>query len=166
MLRAPILVLLLAVALAACSREADRVPPPDPMPADSASVAVDTLAAEPPVGTDTVASLPADPAKAQALDAALDTLDAFVQVLETIEGPIAAWNGAAEAARLLRYLEANQEAFVLDESPEDAARRYPQQVARLQRLEARRAAELERIGEDPAALRMLVQEMAEANAAQ
>ena len=158
--------LLLTASLAACAREADRSQPAlstltvDPLAPDTADVATaDTVA------NDTTVyplSPEADPAKARALDTALDTLDAFVQVLERVAGPINAWNQAAEAARLLRYLERNQAAFALDET--DAARRYPQQVARLQRLEARRAAELERIGEDPVALRMLVQEMAAADA--
>lgn len=154
--------LLLAFALAACTREADRARPEPPAPTAD-TLAADTSAS---ADVDTVEAVPLDqdPAKLAALNTALDTLEAFVEVLERVEGPINAWNQAADAARLLRYLEQNQAAFVLNEPEDVAARRYPAQVARLNELEARREAELKRIGEDRVAARVLVEEMAKADA--
>ncbi len=152
----------LAATLAACSREADRAPRSPDAIVDS--VAADSLpvVAPAPVADTTAPALDADPAKVAALNVALDTLEAFVAVLEQVEGPITAWNLGAEAARLLGYLERNQETFALDET--DAARRYPAQVDRLNRLENRREAALERIQADPATARVLVEEMAKAEA--
>ena len=106
----------------------------------------------------------ADSGRAQALGVALDSLEAFVVVLEQIEGPIAAWNRAEDAARLLRYLEQNSGAFALDMSQEEATQRYPEQVQRLNELEARRTAELERINQDGVSGRVLAEEMAKADA--
>ncbi len=155
-------VLLFALLFAACQREADRVRPDEPAPA------ADTLAADSSqavaIDTTEVAPLEQDPAKLAALNTALDTLEAFIVVLERVEGPINAWNQAAEAARLLRYLERNQAAFMMEEPEAEAARRYPEQVARLNRLEARRETELKRIGEDRIAAQVLVEEMAKADA--
>ncbi len=165
MARSLITVVLFAVALAACGREADRARPEPAASAVDAPLADTSALAETDTAEARLPALEADPAKARALDVALDTLEAFVQVLERVKGPINAWNQAAEAARLLRYLEQNQAAFALDEPEEDAARRYPRQIARLRRLEERREAELKRIGEDPVATQVLVEEMAKAEAA-
>jgi hypothetical protein len=114
---------------------------------------------------DTLEEAGPERARAEALNVALDSLEALVITLERIEGPIAAWNHAGEAARLLRYLEQNRADFALDMSEEEAVRRYPVQISRLNALEARRAAELERIGEDRTAMQVLLEEMAKANAA-
>lgn len=100
-----------------------------------------------------------DSERLRAFDTALDSLEALVRTLERIEGPIAAWNRADAAARLLRYLEANRDAFALDMTEAEAARRYPGRIGRLNALEARRTAELERINEDPATMQVLLEEM-------
>jgi hypothetical protein len=147
--------LLVAVSLAACVD--------DPAPADTPTPA----AAPPPAAVDTVTADPVpevEPERLRAFEMALDSLDALVRTLERIEGPIAAWNQAGEATRLLRYLEANRDAFALNMTEAEAARRYPAQVGRLNALEARRAAELQRINEDPVVARVLMQEMAKAAA--
>ncbi len=156
------LLVFAAILLAACGAE--------PAPAESADVEAtvsdvltDTLTLDPPPETE--GETEADPTRVQALDTALDSLAAFVGVLEQIDGPIAAWNRAAEAARLLRYLEQNRAAFALDMSKEEAMQRYPEQIRRLNALEARRSTELVRIDEDPVAGRVLVEEMAKADAA-
>ena len=161
MIRLLCLLIFAAVLLAACGAE--------PAPAESADVdatvsdvLTDTLTLDPPPEMEVEAG---DPTRAQALDTALDSLAAFVGVLEQIDGPIAAWNRAAEAARLLRYLEQNRAAFALDMSKEEAMERYPEQIRRLNALEARRSTELVRIDEDPVAGRVLVEEMAKADAA-
>lgn len=150
---------LAVVLLAACGAEPDRT-----APAVAEATVPDAL-------TDTVIADPlpnaeadADP-KARALDVALDSLEAFVGVLARVEGPVAAWNRAEDAARLLRYLEQNRAAFALDMSEEEAMERYPEQIRRLRELEARRSAELERINQDAVAGRVLVEEMAKADAA-
>lgn len=148
--------LLLLLALMACSDAPEHTASPSPVdgPADpetSAEVAADTLGE-------------ADPARLRALNTALDSLETLVITLERIEGPIAAWNHAGEAARLLRYLERNRASFAFDVSEEEATRRYPTQVSRLNALEARRTAELERIGEDPVAMQVLLEEIAKADA--
>ncbi|MEM1043827.1 MAG: hypothetical protein AAGI91_14515 [Bacteroidota bacterium] len=162
---------LIVLCLAACTREADRArPSAEPAgtvaTADSSTLVAADTAAQSLAARDTTEAEPLeqDPAKLAALNMALDTLEAFVGVLERIEGPINAWNQAAEAARLLRYLEQNQPAFAMEEPENAAAQRYPEQVARLNRLEARREAELRRIGEDRVAAQVLVEEMAKANA--
>ena len=148
-------VLVLAAALAGCGAEPDRAEAPPPTgteaPVPPGAAPADTLGE-------------ADPARLRALNTALDSLETLVITLERIEGPIAAWNRASEAARLLRYLERNRSAFALDMSEEEAARRYPTQISRLNALEARRAAELERIGEDPVAMQVLLEEIAKADA--
>jgi hypothetical protein len=146
------------VLLAACGE-----PPPAETAASNATVSgvqADTLILDPAPN----AEPDADP-KARALNVALDSLEAFVGVLARVEGPIAAWNQAEDAARLLRYLEQNRAAFALDMSQEEAMERYPEQVRRLNRLEARRSDELKRIDRDGVAGRVLVEEMAKADAA-
>jgi len=145
--------LLIAVSLAACAD--------DPAPAESSAEA------PPPAVVDTVAAdslSEVEPERLRAFEMALDSLDALVRTLERIEGPVAAWNQAGEAARLLTYLEANRGAFALNMTEAEAAQRYPAQVGRLNALEARRAAELRRINEDPVAARVLMEEMAKAAA--
>lgn len=137
--------LLLILLLAAC---ADETPAPAEPPAP---VVADTMA-------DVVPAI--DIERLRAFDTALDSLDALVRTLERIEGPVAAWNRAGEAARLLRYLGENREAFALDMTEAEAARHYPERIGRLNALEARRIAELERINEDPIAARVLLEEMA------
>lgn len=156
------LFVLIAVLLAACGAEPDSAPMAD-AGTTVAGVQSDTLAVD--LVPDTTAALDTVPARVQALNVALDSLEAFVVVLEQIEGPIAAWNRAAEAARLLRYLEQNRAAFALNMPEEEARRRYPDQIRRLNDLEARRTAELERLDKDGVAGRVLVQEMAKADAA-
>ncbi|MEP0547818.1 MAG: hypothetical protein ABJF88_12865 [Rhodothermales bacterium] len=153
-------VLVFAIAtLVACNAEPDRAEP-TVTEATVPDVRADTLIADPRPNTET----DADP-KAQALNVALDSLEAFVSVLARVEGPIAAWNQAEDAARLLRYLEQNRAAFALDMSEEEAMERYPAQIRRLNELEARRSAELRRIDRDGVAGRVLVEEMAKADAA-
>ena len=139
--------------LAACGAD------PEPEAPTASDVLTDTLALDPRPNVDP------ETARVQALETALDSLEALVGVLERVEGPVAAWNRAAEAARLLRYLEQHRAAFALDVSKEEAMARYPEQIRRLDTLEARRTAELERINEDPIAARVLVEEMAKADAA-
>ena len=153
-------VLVLAITtLVACSAEPDRTDSAV-TEATAPDVRTDTLVVDPRPNTET----DADP-KARALNVALDSLEAFVNVLARVEGPIAAWNQAEDAARLLRYLEQNRTAFALDMSEAAAMERYPEQVRRLRALEARRSAELERINRDGVAGRVLVEEMAKADAA-
>jgi hypothetical protein len=147
--------LLVAVSLAACTD--------DSAPAESSAPA----GAPPPAVVDTVTVNPlpeVEPERLRAFEMALDSLDALVRTLERIEGPVAAWNQAGEAARLLTYLEKNRNAFALDMTKAEAAQRYPAQIGRLNALEARRAAELQRINEDPVATRVLMEEMAKAAA--
>lgn len=147
--------LLAAVSLAACADNSAPAEPPAPAEAPPPA-AVDTVAADP---------MPeVAPERLRAFEMALDSLDALVRTLERIEGPVAAWNQADEAARLLTYLEENRNAFALNMTEAEAARRYPAQVGRLNALEARRTAELQRINEDPVAARVLMEEMAKAAA--
>lgn len=160
-MRFPLLALSVLLVLAACRDTPDRATPvpeaaeslesPGPVEAPAADVLPDTLS-------------DAERVRLQALDTALDSLEALVITLEAIEGPIAAWNRAEEAARLLRYLEQNRRAFALDMPEEEAARRYPSRISRLNALEARRAAEMERIGETRVAMQVLLEEMAKADA--
>jgi hypothetical protein len=143
--------LVAGLLLAACAEAPDSA---EPVVEPAPPAAVDTADAVPEV----------DPERLRAFDTALDTLAALVGTLERIEGPIAAWNRAGEAARLLRFLEENRAAFALDLSEAEAARRYPERIGRLNALEARRLAELERIEEDPVVARVLLEEMAKAAA--
>lgn len=143
---------LLVASFTAC---ADAPDPAAEVPSPAApDAALDTLASGPEV----------EPERLRAFETALDSLDALVRTLERIEGPIAAWNRAGEAARLLQYLEQNRNAFALDMSEAEAARRYPQQIGRLNALEARRTAELQRINKDPATAQVLLEEMAKESA--
>jgi hypothetical protein len=149
--------LLAAVSLAACADESAPAEPPAPAEAPSPAA----VEAPAPAVPDSVPQL--DSERLRAFEVALDSLDALVRTLERIEGPVAAWNQADEAARLLTYLEANRDAFALNMTEAEAARRYPAQVGRLNALEARRTAELQRINKDPVAARVLLEEMAKAN---
>ncbi len=159
--------LVLSVALAACGAEPEPADRPAPTDANVA-VSTDSVALGPvtsdSVGAGPVLETQVDPIRLRALGAALDTLEALVITLEQVKGPIAAWNQASEAARLLRYLEQNRAAFALDMPKEEAARRYPKQIARLNALEARRTAALERINSDLVTGQVLAEEMAKADA--
>lgn len=134
---------LLALSLAACGSEA---PASAEMP----------HAAEMPPG----AAAPADREQAAALEAALDTLETLVAVLEEIRSPVSAWNRAAEVARLTEALD--MPALAMPE--EEARRRFGPQVARFESLQARRVAQLERIEADPVIARVLYEEIAKAEA--
>lgn len=162
--------LLVAVSLAACAED----PAPADAPTEASPPAEAPSPAEVPAPTEALPPAAMDttmadsepevePERLRAFETALDSLDALVRTLERIEGPVAAWNRAEEAARLLRYLEENRAAFALDMTEAEAAERYPAQIGRLNALEARRAAELERIGEDPTSMQVLLEEMAAAD---
>lgn len=160
-MRPLLLALTTSLALSACSDASDRVaPPPEAAETLETPTAADTPDAR--ALPDTLSET--ERARLQSLDTALDSLEALVITLEYIEGPIAAWNRAGEAARLLRYLEQNRSAFALDMPEEEAARRYPARISRLNDLEARRSTEMERIGEDRVAMQVLLEEMAKADA--
>lgn len=150
-------VLLLFCLFAACGGGSDHAGPSSALSEPDSAHIVGTV-------PDSLAGAGPDAGRVQALNAALDSLEALVITLERIEGPIAAWNHAGEAARLLRYLEQNRSAFAFDLPEEEAAQRYPVQVSRLNALEARRTAELERIEKEPMAMRVLLEEMAKADA--
>jgi hypothetical protein len=160
-MRFPLLALSVLLVLAACHDTPDRATPPpetaEPLeaPGTAEAPAADVL-------PDTLSE--AERTRLQALDTALDSLEALVITLEHVEGPIAAWNRADEAARLLRYLEQNRSAFALDLPEEEAARRYPSRISRLNALEARRSSEMQRIGEDRVAMQVLLEEIAKADA--
>ena len=152
--------LLVVCNLAACGDPAERSSSAAPNADTSAGDGVSIDAPAPPL-PDTLSA--AERERLVALDAAIDSLDLFVQTLERIEGPIAAWNHADEAARLLRYLEVNRAAFAFEGSETEAEARYPSRVSRIRSLERRREAELERIGEDQRTLQILFEEMEKAS---
>lgn len=151
--------LLLVLALAACGPDvpATGADAPASPPSDSPQTP------ETPVPPSSEGPASADRAQAAALDAALDTLETLVAVLEEIQSPINAWNRAPEVARLMRSLEAAEPALTLDMPEEEARRRFGPQIARFEALQDRRLAELERIEADPVAAQVLYEEIVKAD---
>lgn len=93
-----------------------------------------------------------DPERAAALDEALATLEELVLVLEPVRTPFDAYDAAPMAARLVRELETTRPAFALPMSEEEARAIYPSQMQRLEELNRRRDAAINRIrGEAPVA---------------
>ena len=156
--RLTLLIVLLAVA--ACSSDEDRVVPPSTPSAPSAPAPSSAAPTAPlPDGG------PGD-ARHVALAAALDTLQALVVTLEQVRDPVTAWNQAAEASRLLNALERDRAQYALNMTPEEARRRYPHEIARLEELEAQRDQELDRIMANPVLSHILIDEMNKAENAQ
>ncbi len=113
----------------------------------------------PPTPAHEVGALERSAEQQRALRTALDTLEALVVTLEQIKDPISAWNRAAAVSRLLNELERTAPDYVAGADENEAARRYPAEIDRLKRLEARRDLEMNRILEDPVTARVLLDEM-------
>lgn len=115
--------------------------------------------AVPPTPAHEVGTLERSAERQRALRTALDTLEALVVTLEHVKDPISAWNRAAAVSRLLNELERTAPDFAAGADEDEAARRYPAEIDRLKRLEARRDLEMNRILEDPVTARVLLDEM-------